>query len=194
MKNEKSNEEALMVAYVAGDRAAFEKLFALLAPRIHWFFKRTFGQEAVADDLMQVTFMKLHAARQQYRPNLALRPWVFTIAARVRLDELRRRRRIPEDGDEDALVRAEEQSVSRGDEVHGSPPNVDHTSMVRSALESLPDSQKTVIYLHRYEGMTFLEIAQVLGSNDGAIRARAFRAYESLRRTLKPLLGDNGEL
>jgi len=57
----------------------------------------------VADDLLQVTFMKVHRARAQYRPELKLMPWLFAVAARVRLDELRRRLRLPEDADEDAL-------------------------------------------------------------------------------------------
>ena len=54
-----------MAAYVAGDARAFEQLFARLAPRLHGFFRRSFGE--AADDLLQVTFMKVHRARQQYR-------------------------------------------------------------------------------------------------------------------------------
>src|SRR5207248_1662344 len=99
-----STDEELMSAYVAGDALAFEKLFARLAPRVHGFFLRSFRDEGVADDLLQVTFMKIHRARQQYRPGHRLAPWLFAVAARVRLDELRRRPRLPEDADEDAIA------------------------------------------------------------------------------------------
>src|SRR5436853_5263446 len=100
-------DEELMSAYVAGDARAFEKLFARLAPRVHGFFLRSFRDRAVADDLLQVTFMKLHRARETYRGELKVAPWVFTVAARVRVDELRRRFRLPEDADEEALARAD---------------------------------------------------------------------------------------
>src|SRR5882672_10712353 len=102
------SDEMLMAAYVAGDRRAFEKLFERLAPRLHGFFRRSFGAEATADDLLQITFLKLHRARDTYKPDMRVAPWAFAIAARVRLDEYRKRNRLAEDGDEEALARAEE--------------------------------------------------------------------------------------
>ncbi len=175
-------DEELMSAYVAGDARAFERLFARLAPRVHGFFLRSFRDAAVADDLLQVTFMKVHRAREQYDGNQRLAPWLFAIAARVRLDELRKRMRLPEDADEEALARADEQAP------RDAPPDTDLQDAVRAALERLPESQRAVIHLHRYEGMTFPEIAQVLGTTPGAIKLRAFRGYETLRKELEGLL------
>src|SRR5215471_9549398 len=105
------SDEMLMAAYVTGDRPAFTTLFDRLAPRLHRFFRRSFGNDATADDLLQQTFLKIHRARDSYRRDLKVAPWAFAIAARVRLDELRRRKRIPEDGDEDAWARADEQQA-----------------------------------------------------------------------------------
>jgi RNA polymerase sigma factor (sigma-70 family) len=175
-------DEELMSAYAAGDARAFESLFARLAPRVHGFFLRSFRDEAVADDLLQVTFMKVHRARAQFRPGLRVRPWLFAVAARVRLDELRRRLRLPEDAGEEAIARADEQAP------RDPPPDTELTDAVRAALESLPESQRAVIHLHRYEGMTFAEIGEVLGTTPGAAKLRAFRGYEALRRQLKGLL------
>src|SRR5712672_3094677 len=168
-------DEELMSAYVAGDARAFETLFARLAPRVHGFFLRSFRSEAVADDLLQGTFMKIQRARAQYRRELRLAPWLFAVAARVRLDELRRRLRLPEDADEDAVARADERTAA------DPAPDTDVRDAVRAALDALPQSQRTVIHLHRYEGMTFAEIAQVLGTTPGAVKLRAFRGYERLR-------------
>jgi len=67
------DEEALMEAYVAGDADAFERLFRTLAPSIHAFFVRTVGRGAVAEDLLQTTFLKLHAARANWRRGERLR-------------------------------------------------------------------------------------------------------------------------
>ena len=84
-----------MALYAEGDGAAFRRLFELMAPRIRAFFLRSFADAAVADDLTQATFLKLHSARVSYRADRPLKPWVFTIAAGVRCDELRRRYRLP---------------------------------------------------------------------------------------------------
>lgn len=176
------DDDELMAAYAGGDARAFEALFARFAPRLHAFFLRSFHQTQVADDLLQVTFMKVHRAREQYRPELRVAPWLFAIAARVRLDELRKRLRMPEDADEEALARADEQAP------RDPPPDPGMRDAVRAALAALPESQRAVIHLHRYEGMTFAEIAKVLGSTEGAVKLRAFRAYETLRERLKGLL------
>jgi RNA polymerase sigma-70 factor (ECF subfamily) len=144
---------------------------------------RSFREPAVADDLLQVTFMKVHRAKSQFKSDLKVAPWLFAVAARVRLDELRKRLRLPEDADEEALARADEKLSREA----APPPDADVAETVRRALDGLPESQRTVIHLHRYEGMTFAEIAQVLGSTPGAIKLRAFRGYETLRVTLKEL-------
>ena len=172
-----------MAAYVAGDSRAFDKLFAMLAPRIHGFFLRSFGDRAVADDLLQTTMLKMHRARADYRQDLPLKPWAFAIAARVRLDELRRRYRVQEDAGEEALDAAIEALSQKPADA----PRSDVVEAVRAALERLPESQRVVVNLHRYEGMTFPEIAKVLGTTEGAIKLRAFRAYEKLRKELAHL-------
>src|SRR5258706_15764160 len=99
-------DEELMSAYVAGDARAFEKLFARLAPRVHGFFLRSFRDGSAADDLMQVTFMKVHRARETYRKDLRGAPWLFAVAARVRRGGLRRRLRLPGDAGERPRARA----------------------------------------------------------------------------------------
>jgi RNA polymerase sigma-70 factor (ECF subfamily) len=188
MKPEEMSEEALMVAYREGDRAAFERLFATLAPRIHGFFMRSFRSEAVADDLTQNTFLRLHRARADYRPDQRVRPWLFTIAARVRLDEYRRLRRLSEDVSEEALARADE-AQPPGDLPEDEAEAHERARSVRAALEALPDSQRVIVHLHRYEGLTFAEIAQALGTTEGAVKLRAVRAYERLRKQLAGLAG-----
>ena len=171
-----------MAAYVAGDQRAFARLFARVAPKVHAFFLRSFRDESVADELMQTTFLRVHRARTSYRPELPLRPWLFTIAAHIRRDEWRRRYRVPESGGEEALFAADQAaavSAARDREAAQ-----DRYSDVLAALDALPEMHRTILQLHRYEGMTYVEIAKVLGSTPGAVRQHAFRAYENLRRML----------
>jgi len=179
-----------MAAYIAGDRAAFERLFKRVAPKVHAFFMRSFRDESVADELMQTTFLRVHRARTSYRPELPFRPWLFTIAAHLRRDEWRRRYRVPESGGEEALLAADQAaalSQARDREAAR-----DRFSEVVAALDELPEMHRTILQLHRYEGMTYVEIAKVLGSTPGAIRQHAFRAYESLRRRLSTSTDGSG--
>jgi RNA polymerase sigma factor (sigma-70 family) len=173
-------DEALMERYARGDASALRALFERYAPRLHAFFARSVG--ASSEDLLQTTFLKLHAARHDYVSGLPLRPWIFTIAARARADELRRRYRSRlEPGaepDETADVRT------------ASPEDRLEAQRVHSAIEELPEGQRLVVYLHRFEGLTFAEIASVIGEvekksiTEGAARIRAFRAYAALREKL----------
>jgi RNA polymerase sigma-70 factor (ECF subfamily) len=178
------DERALMAAYVDGDQAAFSALFAATAPRLLAFFMRAVRDRALAEDLLQRTFERVHGARERYQRGAPVRPWLFTIAARVRVDELRRRYRLPtsvDDADLDALP----DNAGFDDEASD---QADRDARVRAAIDALPASQRVVVHLHRFEGMTFGEIGAVLGAKEGAVRIRAFRAYETLRNALAPLM------
>jgi RNA polymerase sigma-70 factor (ECF subfamily) len=179
-------EDAFMAAYAAGDVRAFERLFARLAPRVHAFFVRSFGDRALAEDLMQQTFLKLHRARASYQPDRPVRPWLFTIAARLRTDELRRRGRTPEDLDDAPEDRLVGENPSPQDDTDAEDASA-RVERVRDALSRLSEVQRTILHLHRYEGLTFGQIGDALGLSEGAVKLRAFRAYERLRKELAPL-------
>jgi RNA polymerase sigma-70 factor (ECF subfamily) len=187
-----ATDEALMKAYLAGERLAFRRLFRRLAPPLRAFFLRSFRSPAVADDLLQTTFLKIHAARHRFDVTARVRPWVFTIAARVRLDELRRRYRLPRTVTEETLLDA--LLVSGEPDARESLEQDERDERIRRAVDALPEGQRVVIHLNRFEGMTFAEVAQVLDMQEGAVRVRAFRAYERLRKSLGDLLrgGEDG--
>jgi RNA polymerase sigma-70 factor (ECF subfamily) len=176
------DDEQLMLDYAAGDLRAFELLFVRWAPRLHAFFRRSFGSRVDADDLLQLTFMRVHRARRRFQAQWPLRAWLFAIAARLRQDEFRRRRRSA-NAEEEALAGEEEAQLPMDGETE-----LERAALVQAVLEDLPESQRTVIHLHRFERMTFAEIARVLGTTEGAVKLRAFRAYRRLRALLTPLL------
>lgn len=178
-------DEELMTRYAEGDRHSFGEIFARWAPRVHGYFLRVTGASGDADDLLQATFLKVHRARAQFRPEMGLRGWLFTIAARVYRDEARRRLRHP--SGRDPLEAEELAAPDPGDPVVAG----ERAMAVRAALAELPESQREVIYLHRFEHMTFAEIAAVLGASEGAVKLRAFRGYEKLREALAPLFQED---
>ena len=171
--------EALMAAYAAGDRGAWEPLFDRLAPRLLGFFQRSLRDPALAEDHVQATFVEMHRVRRSYPPGTPVRRWVFTIAARVRVN------------DASCLDRSGPCAATRA-----TPPTVPGESardrQVRQAIDALASSERSIIHLHRFERMTFEEIAGVLGSTEAAVRREALQAYHRLRERLWTL-GDDGE-
>lgn len=180
-----TTEEKLMAQYAAGDDVAFRDLFALLAPKLRAFFFRSFVDVSLAEDLTQTTFLKLHRARASYCPELPLKPWLFTIAAGVRRDELRRLYRLRPHVGEAELERAEPQASEEVGPFRTAGAS-NEVEAVRAAVNRLPESQRAVLHLHCHEELTFEQIAQVLGTTPGAVRVRASRAYERLRQGLRP--------
>ncbi len=171
-----------MEAYVEGDAGAFERLFRAVAPSIYAFFARSVGRGPTAEDLLQTTFLKLHGARASWRRGERLRPWIFTIAGRVRLDWLRGRRHAGEPLDDDV--------ADPGERATGADAAMSRqrTDRVRAALERLPEPQRVIVHLHRFEEMSFADVGRVLGISEGAARVRAFRAYARLRELLADLV------
>src|SRR6185503_16025954 len=94
----------LMQRYCDGDAGAFRALYALVAPRLLGYLMKMARERAVAEDLLQLTFLKLHRARAAYVRGADPLPWIYSIAHRTFLDEARRVKR--------AVVR-----VGEGDEL-----------------------------------------------------------------------------
>jgi RNA polymerase sigma-70 factor (ECF subfamily) len=186
MRAEES-EEALMQAYVEGDVDAFERLFQSLAPSLRAFFTRSTGNASAADDLVQTTLLKMHAARRRWRRGERLRPWVFTIAARVRVDWLRSQGRLGADAlDEEALPATDaavDPSSALGDR--------ERSARVQAAIDALTEPQRVVVHLHRFEELSFAEIGEILHISEGAAKLRAFRAYAELRKRLGDLVAED---
>ncbi len=180
-----------MTAYVEGDAAAFEALFRRVLPALRAFLSRYGASRAATDDLLQATLLKVHAARGSWRRGERLRPWLFTVAARVRIDEHRRQERAME---EPLPEREGGQGVATAVEAEGAPSAEagliahERGGRVRAALEALPEAQREVVRLHRFEGLSFAEIGAALGITEGAAKLRAFRAYERLREALADLV------
>jgi len=184
-------EETLMSAYVKGDRQAFMQLFSSLAPRIHRFFLASFRSAAIADDLLQTTFLLVHRGRQSYRAGEALRPWIFRIAANVRTDEFRRRARtqqplqpLHETSDEKLAAPVDTQHVAAADE---------EAQHIRTALDALPEKPRAILHLYHYEGFNFREIGEMLGIPEGTARVTAFRAHQQLREKLSGVIESSHE-
>jgi RNA polymerase sigma-70 factor (ECF subfamily) len=168
-------DEVLMDRYCAGDTAAYEALFTRYTPRLVRFLTNMVGP-AQAVDLAQITFMKIHQNRHRYRSGSSVPAWFFTIARNSALDYLR-----------SAPKRREVYGIEKEEADDRPSRDLLRDERVRAAIDKLPDSQKEVVLLHWYSGLTFEEVGRSVGATGAAVRVRAHRAYEKLRATLRSL-------
>ena len=175
-----------MTRYCAGEPAAFHRLYALLAPRILAYLCGLVGEKAAAEDLLQQTFLKVHEARTAYVRGANPIPWIYTIAHRTCLDEIRRRKRSRVRLTSDGTLAAEPAADLTGGsaENHSEPADRDAAGAALAALERLPDNQREALILTKVHGRSHAEAAMITGTTPGAIKLRAHRAYVSLRQML----------
>ena len=174
--------DTLMQRYAAGEDDAFERLYALLAPRLHRFCLRLTGRKAEAEDLLQDTFLRLHRARATYLGGASTLYWAFAIARSAHLDQLRRRRRRPEelglasDAAQDDRVSADER-YSPEAEARA----LYLLQIVTLELDNMSERNRTAYILIREEGLSVRQAASVLGTSTDVVKKRAHRAYEQIR-------------
>jgi RNA polymerase sigma-70 factor (ECF subfamily) len=181
----------LMQRYCDGDAGAFRELYALVAPRLLGYLVKMARERALADDLLQQTFLKVHRARGAYVRGADPLPWIYSIAHRTFIDEARKSKRaVVRIGGEDELPEVAAgltgESDDRRDEVRGDPELV---SAALDALAELPAQQREAVVLTKLDGKSVAEAAEIAGTTVGAMKVRAHRGYEALRRTLGKAFG-----
>jgi RNA polymerase sigma-70 factor (ECF subfamily) len=186
-----------MDRYAQGEAAAFAVLYAGLAMKLRTFLLRLAGGQALADDLVQETFMRIHRARGSFEPGARVVPWAYAIARNAWLDHARSahartRRELDAKGTHDAPPPAEPATGPEADSEQAAIAR-ETAAIVEAALAALPPAQREAFVLLRYEGMSVQEAAEILGSTPTAVKLRAFRAYEALRAALgQKRSGDGG--
>ena len=166
--------EALMAEYTAGDVEAFRELHRRLAPKLHSYLLRLSRDPALAEDVLQATFAKLHRARTTYLPGARVLPWALVIARRTFLDECRGLAAQREVLDDDGVL-----PERRADQ-----PSPDHVADIRRALDRLPDQYRSAIQLTKLVGFSGEEAAGLLSTTQSAIKLRVHRGYAMLRHML----------
>src|SRR5262249_48212686 len=143
----RAEEADLMGRYCDGDAKAFHRLYALLAPKILAYLVGLTSDRALGEDLLQQTFLKLHKARATYVRGANPVPWVYTIAHRTCLDELRKRKathvRLTGDGE----LPSEPRATLSGAAEHAATDDGAPARISLADLEGLPQNQKEALIL-----------------------------------------------
>ena len=176
----------LMTRYCDGDAGAFHELYTLVAPRLLGYLLKMARERALADDLLQQTFLKVHRARTSYVRGADPLPWIYSIAHRTFIDETRKHKRaVVRVGEAEELPEVPAgltgESDDRRDDDRGDP---ELMAAALDALARLPVQQREAVVLTKLDGKTVAEAAEIAGTTVGAMKVRAHRGYEALRKSL----------
>jgi len=187
---ERITDELLLEKAGDGDQAAFLELYDRYREPIFRFAYRLLGSVEIAEDVTHDCFLSLIRKPENFRPERAsLKTYLYAAARNLALKHFRNQGR--ETGMDEVSEEPKEAS-SRGplrrllDE--------ELATQLREAILSLPPLQREALILFEYEGLSLSEVAEIEGTDVGAVKARLYRAREGLRRILSPYLKDNQEL
>ncbi len=180
-----STDDALFERYRGGDTAAFERLLARHQSALFGFLARLAGDRALAEDLFQETWLRVVREAGRYRAEQKFNRWLFTIANRLAIDALRRRKRwasVSVD-DEEAAVQLPDRGPSAADETA----RRQTMGRIEAALATMQPALRQVFLLRENSGLSFKEIAAMTGAPLGTALWRMSAALKHLRKELQTM-------
>jgi len=177
MTDEQASDAELMVRLRRGDTAALGTLALRHQARVISLAYRLLGDWHRAEDVAQETFLRVHEAATKYTPQAKFTTWLYRVVYNLSIDHQRKSRSDPASLE---AVEVEPQELPASVSVEKS----ELAQLVRNAVAELPDRQRVVVVLHRYEGLSHSEICEVTGWSCSAVESLLVRAYENLRKSL----------
>jgi len=184
------SDAAIMLRVAEGDEAGFNYLATKYhRPMIHFLY-RMVGNQAVAEELAQEVFLRVYRARSSYRAEARFTTWLYRIATNLAVNHARDTRHErtaqtiyldqpdPETGTTPDVADDEptaEQQLMRDERM----------AAIRLHVMALPERQRMAVLMHKYQGMDYRQIGEVLKLSESATKSLLFRAYQTLRDKLK---------
>jgi len=183
----------LMLRVRDGDDSAFNYLVEKYRRPMMGFMYRVARNASVAEELAQEVFLRVYRARQTYNAEAKFSTWLYRIASNLSVNYIR-----------DTKHERPEMSISldEPDEEMGTTLDLpDHRlnveqdilrrerlQAIREHVQALPERQRLAVIMHKYQGMEYRQIAEVLKISESATKSLLFRAYETLRDRLKEFI------
>ncbi|HEX2190310.1 MAG TPA: sigma-70 family RNA polymerase sigma factor [Longimicrobiaceae bacterium] len=170
------NETQLIESAKQGDGGAIQALYGLYSRRVYAIVRRLAGEDALAEDWAQETWIRALRALPAFRGDSRFSTWLHRIAVNTALHARRGRERRA--GREEPLA----------DEVVARPSGGDAVLRLRleRAIARLPEGMRRVLVLHDVEGYTHEEIGEMLGIAPGTCKSQLFKARARMRQILAP--------
>ncbi len=180
----------IMLALSAGDMAGFDHLIAKYRKPIIHFMYRMVHNQAVAEELAQEVFLRVYRSRETYRAEARFSTWLYRIATNLGVNYARDNRH-ERTASTVYLDEADAETGTTPDVADASPgaeSNMlrrERLNAIRQQVLALPERQRSAVLMHKYEGMDYRQIGDVLKLSESATKSLLFRAYQTLRTTLK---------
>lgn len=187
------DDAAIMLALRDGNMAGFDFLIQKYRKPIIHFMYRMVHNQAIAEELAQEVFLRVYRSRETYRAEARFSTWLYRIATNLGVNYARDTRH------ERA---ASTVYLDETDPYTGTTPDVADTTpsaeanllrrerlnAIRQHVLALPERQRMAVLMHKYEGMDYKQIGDVLKLSESATKSLLFRAYQTLREKLKAFI------
>jgi RNA polymerase sigma factor (sigma-70 family) len=164
-----------------GDESAFNQLVLRYQERIYWVARRFVSDHEAADDITQDVFVKAYESLRSFRAESSLYTWLYRIAVNIALNALRRQK-VKEFFRIDELFEAEDTGTEAPDEAVE---REEDRALIEQAIARLPNKQRSVFVLRFYEEMPYEEIAKILKTSVGGLKANYFHAVRKIQEYVR---------
>ena len=187
------SDAEVMLRVASGDDTAFNYLVEKYRrPMISFMYRMTHNQ-AVSEELAQEVFLRVYRSRQTYAASAKFTTWLYRIATNLAVNHARdTKHERPEN-----TVNIDEPDTETGMTVDVADTGLnaeqkilrrERLGAIRKQVEELPERQRLAVLMHKYQNMDYKQIAAVLKLSESATKSLLFRAYETLRETLKEFI------
>jgi RNA polymerase sigma-70 factor (ECF subfamily) len=191
------DDAAIMLALRDGNMTGFDFLIQKYRKPIIHFMYRMVHNQAVAEELAQEVFLRVYRSRATYRAEARFSTWLYRIATNLGVNHARdtRHERAA------SMVYLDETDSETGmtPDVADATPSAEanllrheRLNAIRQHVMALPERQRMAVLMHKYEGMDYKQIGDVLKLSESATKSLLFRAYQTLRDKLKSFIYVSG--
>lgn len=185
-----ASDAAVMLRVAAGDEAGFNYLVEKYhRPMIHFLYRMVHNQ-AVAEELAQEVFLRVYRARDSYRAEARFTTWLYRIATNLAVNHARDTRH--ERAAQTVYLDAPDEETGTTPDLADDEMSVEERMLrdermaaIRAHVMELPERQRAAVLMHKYQGMDYRQIGEVLKLSESATKSLLFRAYQTLRGKLK---------
>jgi RNA polymerase sigma-70 factor, ECF subfamily len=185
-----ASDAAVMLRVAAGDESSFNYLVEKYhRPMIHFLYRMVHNQ-SIAEELAQEVFLRVYRARDSYRAEARFTTWLYRIATNLAVNHARDTRH--ERTVQTVYLDAPDEETGTTPDLADDEPTAEQGLLrkermeaIRSHVMALPERQRMAVLMHKYQGMDYRQIGEVLKLSESATKSLLFRAYQTLRDKLK---------
>ncbi len=184
------SDAAIMLRVAAGDESCFNYLVEKHHRAMIYFLNRMVHNQSVAEELAQEVFLRVYRSRESYRAEAKFTTWLYRIATNLAVNHARDTRH--ERNAQTVYLDQPDPETGTTPDVADDEPSVEkrlvqdeRMAAIRAQVMALPERQRMAVLMHKYQGLDYREIGDVLKLSESATKSLLFRAYQTLREKLK---------